>query len=97
MTLQEAKDFIAKKYLKSSWSDWSAECAEPYGRSIPEKYMDEAAELYHQSDLTFLLGKQVRYRYVDWERGSITPWTTCTVKDIKNFDDASIDTIEFKP
>ena len=51
MTLQEAKDQIAKKYGKESWYLWGYEYSEPYGKTIPEKYMDEAAELYCRINL----------------------------------------------
>lgn len=45
----------------------------------------------------FLLGKKIRYRYVDWDVNDYTIWSTCTESDLRKFDDASIESIEFKP
>lgn len=50
-----------------------------------------------QEQLSFLLGKQISYRYVDWEQGSYTPWMFCTASEIKKLDDKSIDEIRFRP
>lgn len=49
MTLQDAKDIIAKKNGKKSWNIWGYEFSEPYGKEIPSKYLEEAAELYAKS------------------------------------------------
>lgn len=46
---------------------------------------------------SFLEGRMIRYRYIDWEPGSYTVWAKCTVRDLKKFDDKSIESIEFKP
>ncbi len=94
MTLQEAKDQIAKTKGFNSWRELHVYVS--VGPAIFD-YLDEAAELYARNTDVYLLGKQVRYRYVDWDRGSVTPWATCTESDLKKFDDASIETIEFKP
>lgn len=46
----------------------------------------------------FLLGRKIRYRYVDWEEGSFTPWSPCTEKDLKTIlEDGSVDIVQFKP
>jgi hypothetical protein len=46
----------------------------------------------------FLLEKMVRYRYVDWEEDSFTPWSPCTERDIEKIEnDNSIDIVQFKP
>lgn len=50
------------------------------------------------SDFYFLLGKKIRYRFVDWESDSFTPWSSCTKKDLeKIIEDLSIDIVQFKP
>ena len=45
MTFDSAKEVIARKNGKKSWDDWGRECSEPYGRSIPAQYVEEAAML----------------------------------------------------
>lgn len=68
-----------------------------------EDQIIEAMEEYLKSkQLTpnpygFLLGKKMRYRYVDWDVNNYTIWSTCTESDLRKFDDASIESIEFKP
>lgn len=49
MTLQQAKDKVAKNHGKESWNDWAQAYAEPYGKSLPEEIQDQAAELYARS------------------------------------------------
>lgn len=49
------------------------------------------------AEYSWLEGKMVRYRYVDWEHDSFTPWAPCTIRDLKKFTDKSIDIIQFKP
>jgi hypothetical protein len=46
MTLEQARDVIAKANGKTSWEDWGWKCSEPYGKDIPSKYQDEAWKLY---------------------------------------------------
>lgn len=50
-----------------------------------------------ESNYSVLIGKQVRYRYIDWEEGSFTPWLELKEKDLHIFEDASIDILQFKP
>lgn len=46
----------------------------------------------------FLLGKKIRYRYVDWEEGAFTPWTPCTEIELNTIlNDRSIEIVQFKP
>jgi hypothetical protein len=49
MTFEEAKDTIARVNGKESWFMWGYEFSEPYGREIPLKYLEKAAELYARS------------------------------------------------
>lgn len=57
-----------------------------------------AASEVQQGGNHFLLGKQIRHRYVDWEEGSFTPWYTCKESDLKKvLEDHSVDIVQFKP
>lgn len=62
-----------------------------------ELLFDAINKLVDDDEYSCLQGKMVRYRYVDWEQDSFTPWAPCTINDIKKFEDKSIDIIQFKP
>lgn len=71
---------------------------------VAEEYFKENFEMLagaayeDKGEAHFLLGKQVRYRYVDWEEGSFTPWATCNESDLKKIlEDHSVEIVEFKP
>ena len=62
MTLDEAKNFVAQKHGHLSWYNWIHDISEITGnRYIPERFHDEAAELY--ADQYRRLAKDCAYRY----------------------------------
>lgn len=44
----------------------------------------------------YLLGKTIRYRYIDWDINSYTPWSKCGASDLKKLDDKAIESVEIK-
>lgn len=46
--------------------------------------------------LAFYLGTKFRYRYVDWEKDTWSPWTALNGRDIDKMQDLSIDKIQLQ-
>ncbi len=87
-TLQTCKDEVAKEEGYPSYED---------ALEIHDHMTDQVAKRYaNETGIRFLLGKMVRYRYVDWDFECYTPWSPCTEIELKKFDDKSIDIIQFK-
>lgn len=46
--------------------------------------------------LPYYIGQRFRYRYVDWDKDSWSPWTILNGRDIEKMSDLSIDKIELE-
>lgn len=51
---------------------------------------------YLSKFLPLYLGQKFRYRYVDWEKDSWSPWTILNGRDIDKIQDLSIDKIQLQ-
>jgi len=63
---------------------------------IAEKLKVENQPEESKENFKFLIGKDVRWRYIDWDEESFTPWLKFRERDLGIFDDNSLDIVQFK-
>ncbi len=104
-TLLECKNEVARMYLETmnqDYQNWEGmvKALNNMGRNdLVLSREIQAHEMFADQlnpPFDFLLGKKIRYRYVDWEPGSYSVWITCTEDDLKKLEDRSLESIEFK-